>query len=269
MNEVIAGYFAGLSGVVVGYPLDTIKALIQTRGKSISSIAKGLNQIAFFRGLPLPVLSLPLNNSMLFGVYGYSLSYLNNGNRNEREANIKSIYFSGIVAGMATSFPKNPTEVLKIHLQTHDKAKISGLTDCIQQIIRTHGLKGLFRGITALVFRDSFSFGTYFLTYEMMRRKNAELNIIESQMVTNLISGGCAGAFAWLQVIPFDVIKSRLQADRAHKYRTIEMAFLIYKESGLLGFYKGLVPIIVRGFLVNSVILASYSSFSSMLNDIA
>lgn len=69
MNEVIAGYFAGniqyfltyklvwfalnfwnkslittgLSGVVVGYPLDTVKALIQTRGKSITSIARGLN----------------------------------------------------------------------------------------------------------------------------------------------------------------------------------------------------------------------------------
>lgn len=69
-------------------------------------------QIAFFRGLPLPVLSLPLNNSMLFGVYGYSLSYLNNGNRNEREANVKSIYFSGIVGKEFPKTKRSPFEII-------------------------------------------------------------------------------------------------------------------------------------------------------------
>ena len=77
------------------------------------------------------------------------------------------------------------------------------------------------------------------------------------------------GALAWLQIIPFDVIKSRLQADRAHKYTTVEMTFLIYKELGIRGFYLGLVPTIIRGFIVNAVILASYSSTVNMLNSLS
>ena len=41
MNESIAGFVGGLTGLVVGHPLDTVKALIQTRGhKSIQNSAK-------------------------------------------------------------------------------------------------------------------------------------------------------------------------------------------------------------------------------------
>ena len=69
------------------------------------------------------------------------------------------------------------------------------MTDCIKQIVKAHGLKGLFRGTTTLVLRDSLSFGTYFWIYEKMRRTNKELHIIENQMTVNLISGEFAGNY--------------------------------------------------------------------------
>ncbi len=53
----------------------------------------------------------------MFGVYGFTLSQLNQ-NR-QTEASLKHVYMAGFAAGLVSSFPKNPFELLKIQLQTH------------------------------------------------------------------------------------------------------------------------------------------------------
>ena len=55
-----------------------------------------MKRIAFFRGLTLPIITLPLNNSILFGVYSYSLNHLNKNKKNE-EADLEAIYISGVI----------------------------------------------------------------------------------------------------------------------------------------------------------------------------
>ena len=74
------------------------------------------------------------------------------------------------------------------------------------------------------------------------------------------------GGFAWLTIMPLDVIKSTLQANRKDKNQLVEFVSSIYKKSGALGFYKGLWPTVLRGFLVNSVILTVYSFTLDFLN---
>jgi len=58
--------------------------------------------------------------------------------------------------------------------------------------------------------------------------------------------------------MPFDVVKSRLQADRKHM-QAAQLVRSIYEREGLMGFYKGLLPTVIRGFLVNATILSVYS----------
>ena len=72
---------------------------------------------------------------------------------------------------------------------------------------------------------------------------------------------------AWLKIMPFDVIKSKIQADRNNKVELINLIKAIYKQSGLLGFYQGLAPTVVRGFIVNAVILCVYSRTLNFLNN--
>ncbi len=58
--------------------------------------------------------------------------------------------------------------------------------------------------------------------------------------------------------MPLDVVKSRLQADRREMH-ALQLVRSIYEREGLTGFYKGLLPTIIRGFLVNAIILSVYS----------
>jgi solute carrier family 25 carnitine/acylcarnitine transporter 20/29 len=126
---------------------------------------------------------------------------------------------------------------------------------------------GLYRGCMILAARDSLSFGLYFYTYEYLRRYFKRRNQT-NQIFTDLISGGVAGSIAWFHIMPLDVIKSRLQANCNENIKLAQLIKEIYYESGLKGFYKGLFPTVIRGFLVNACILCVYSQTLIFLNKI-
>ena len=61
------------------------------------------------------------------------------------------------------------------------------------------------------------------------------------------------GSLAWLSILPLDVVKSRMQANRLEKQTFLQCFKSVYQEDGLRGYFKGGVPLLVRGFLVSSV----------------
>lgn len=268
MNDSIAGFTGGIAGLVLGHPLDTIKALIQTRGHtSIANTAlivfKNSQQLGFFRGLSLPFLAYGPMHSVIFVAYGTSINYLNK--KSDADPPLKNFYYSGFITGFTTSFLKNPLEVVKIQLQTHDRNQIKSVNHCIRQLTKAYGFSSFFKGCSALTLRDSFSLALYFYTYEMLRRVAKNSDSSSNQNLINFGAGGLAGGVAWAQVMPLDVTKSRMQADINDKSFK-EVVKLIHNESGLRGFYKGLVPTVLRGFLVNAVVLSTYSYVLEILN---
>ena len=60
-------------------------------------------------------------NSLLFGIYGNTLRFLNNGKNGtpENEAPLMDVFIAGTIAGSILTIPTNPFEVIKIQLQTH------------------------------------------------------------------------------------------------------------------------------------------------------
>lgn len=76
-----------------------------------------------------------------------------------------------------------------------------------------------------------------------------------------LAAGGFAGITCWLSSLPFDVIKSRLQADSLTnpKYTSvIECSKQTFKEFGVSGFFKGIGPCLIRAVFVNASTFGVY-----------
>lgn len=72
-------------------------------------------------------------------------------------------------------------------------------------------------------------YGVYFLAYELSRRMLSEKGqkVADLSAVKQFVAGGIGGVMGWLFVYPFDVIKSRIQAENtnAMKYKgTIDCA---------------------------------------------
>jgi len=74
------------------------------------------------------------------------------------------------------------------------------------------------------------------------------------------------GIISWLSIIPLDVVKSRMQANIQENLNFVKFFQLIYKESGFRGYFKGAVPMLIRGFLVSSVTFSVYFQTLRIIN---
>ena len=133
-------------------------------------------------------------------------------------------------------------------------------------IFKQHGLKGLYRGITATALRDS-GYGAYFAAYEATLlyfptsssegahdhsdlTSEADTSLATHSWSTLLLAGGLAGIAGWVVTFPFDVVKTRVQgtfATKENPYRsTLSTIVWSYRQEGLGVFFRGLMPTIIR-----------------------
>lgn len=113
-------------------------------------------------------------------------------------------------------------------------------------------MRGVFRGLGPTVLREVPSFGTYFLTYELLTRSEGPVST-----GTMLLAGGFAGMASWLVSYPVDVLKTRVQTDGNSDGIKVYNGLLdCYKKSvareGYKFLFRGLMPTLVRAFPVNA-----------------
>lgn len=176
----------------------------------------------------------------------------------------KGVALGGVGTGALQSLLLSPVELVKIRLQIHNRESgQKGPLSVAKNIWRKEGLRGIYRGLGITVMRDVPSHGFYFWTYEYMReqlhpgcRKSGQ-----ESLNTMLVSGGLAGVASWICCYPFDVVKTRLQAQTLSslKYKGIFDCFKkSVREEGYLVLWRGLGTAVTRAFVVNGAIFSAY-----------
>ncbi|XP_075471189.1 solute carrier family 25 member 47 isoform X2 [Ascaphus truei] len=273
----------GACGVMVGYPLDTVKVRIQTQGNyqsiwhCIHSTYKRERISGFFKGMSIPISTVSISSSIVFGTYKnflYSLCKFKYGSANVKPSKL-DIFLSGYAAGAVQVFVSSPADMAKVRLQTQayprdsntcslvGRPKYTGPIHCIMTIVREEGFLGLYKGCFALMFRDCHSFATYFLSYAVLREWFVPVEQRNSEVLSVLLSGGFAGVLAWGIATPMDVIKSRLQVDGVtqQKYRgVIHCITKSVRQEGVTVLFKGLSLNCLRAFPVNMVVFLTYEA---------
>ena len=96
------------------------------------------------------------------------------------------------------------------------------------------------------------------------------LDLTHQGIFSNVVAGGVAGSVAWVFCIPFDCIKSRIQADDSGRYKnTWDCIVKSYKHEGISVFYRGLLMCCVRGFPAAAVTFLVYSQSLKFFNSLA
>ncbi|XP_004635285.1 solute carrier family 25 member 47 [Octodon degus] len=303
--DFVAGAIGGICGVVVGYPLDTVKVRIQTEPKytglwhCIRDTYRRERVRGFYRGLSLPVCTVSLVSSVSFGTYRHCLAHICHfryGSADAKPAKV-DITLSGCASGLVRVFLTSPTEVAKVRLQTQTQSQAqsrmqtrrpsaSGLTatlpmcpvppvspdhrpkyrgplHCLATVAREEGLRGLYKGSSALLLREGHSFATYFLSYAILCEWLTPVGHSQPDVAGVLVAGGCAGVLAWAVATPMDVIKSRLQADGQglRRYRgLLHCVVSSVREEGPRVLFKGLGLNCCRAFPVNMVVFVAYEA---------
>lgn len=166
-----------------------------------------------------------------------------------------------------------PIELVKIRLQLQNKGKDNrtshnkGPISVAKTIYRTEGIRGLYKGLSITLMRDAHAYGLYFFTYEYVREQlHPECRKTgQESLRTMLTAGGLAGVVSWLSCYPFDVLKTRLQAQSESsflsksKYSGIVDCFRqSVRKEGLGVLWRGLGTTVARAFVVNGAIFSGY-----------
>jgi solute carrier family 25 folate transporter 32 len=158
-------------------------------------------------------------------------------------------------AGLLSAVLTNPIWVIKTRMLSTSATQTgayTGMMSGLGSIYRTEGVRGLFHGMTPSLFGVSHG-ALYFVAYEKLKvwRKQAKKGEPLSNADT-LLTSSLSKVFAGMLTYPHQVIRARLQTYRPDANSNVRgpgvMTLIrqVWQNEGLLGYYKGLFPNLLR-----------------------
>jgi len=167
-------------------------------------------------------------------------------------------FLAGSMSGTCSTILFQPLDVVKTRLQICPRP--SSMTAEIKLINQTDGLPGLWRGLYPSLCRTVPGVGLYFASMHWMRNTVCEgkPSALQSMMI------GCtARTFAGSVMIPFTVVKTRMESG-TYQYRSVTAAIThILRNEGVRGLARGLGPTLVRDVPFSGLYLAFYDVLKS------
>ncbi|TNV77299.1 hypothetical protein FGO68_gene3304 [Halteria grandinella] len=271
-GQVLASSVSNMLGLIIGYPLDTVKVRMQMSSESsvgtigmLRGMIKLEGPFSLFKGMSSPLAGAIPYSIIIFTtneVIKRKLGYLS-----MQEHNL-SLY-TGAFSGFIGNFFYVPVEVLKSRAQAQKGGKYT-YREQLPLLLKSEGPRGLFKGFWATFWRDVPGWAVYFYAYEGLKvastRFLSQDKARQYDFMIRLMCGGVAGQLSWIVSFPFDVVKTQMMCDMSHKPRTMRETFAqIYRQNGVRYFARGLTPTLLRAFPTNGVTLAVFDLMSERL----
>jgi solute carrier family 25 carnitine/acylcarnitine transporter 20/29 len=274
VKDISAGVCGGIMVTLVGHPFDTLKVLLQTQpvnNTQYSSLADCFRKTwqqeqlrGLYKGVSSPLLLQVLFRATLFMSYGQAKLWVDcSGDKP------LSFMLAGTLGWFFPSFVEGPIDFYKTQLQAELlRARMStsytpcyrNLYDLIRQSVVQNGFRGPFQGLTAVQVRNIPGGAVYFGTFENVKHWLATRNGGVLKVWHVCAAGSSAGLMFWIPFFPFDVIKSEVMSDsirrKVRRYKHWgDCVKQLYGQGGILRFYRGLTPCVIRAIPANAVML--------------
>jgi len=295
-EHLAGGVAGGLLSTLVLHPLDLLKvrfAVPDTGGVSTGGVALQRQQYSsllgatshilkhegvqgFYKGVTPNLVGAGASWGFYFLFYNIFKSQLKSASGAEKLPPIKHT-LAATQAGVGVLLLCNPIWVVKTRLCLQSQAVAKGTTstlaytgmcDALAKIARSEGLKGLYKGMVPGLL--NVSHGTIqFVAYEelkarcnsyFMREPNAKQGSSEY-----LLCAAVSKLFAASVTYPLQVIRARMQ-DRHAPYKSLrDCVEFTWRTYGPRGFYRGLVPNLLRVVPATGITFLVYESVTYAL----
>lgn len=280
LKAILAGGIAGGIEICITFPTEYVKTQLQLaenvhppRYKGIWDCVKITVQQHGIRGLYRGLSSLVYGSIPKSAVRFGTFEFLSNYVRDENGMLTPSKGFvCGLGAGLAEAvFVVCPMETIKvkfIHDQTGPNPRYKGYFRGVVQIVQESGFRGIYQGLIPTMMKQGSNQAIRFTVMTSLRNwyrgddPGREVGIIPTA-----VFGATAGAASVFGNTPLDVVKTRLQGLEAHKYTgTIDCIKKIWKNEGIMAFYKGTVPRLGRVCADVAITFVIYEQVVKFLN---
>jgi solute carrier family 25 carnitine/acylcarnitine transporter 20/29 len=174
-------------------------------------------------------------------------------------------YYTGVLSVLVG----HPLDLVKVHMQTarNKDGKQQGTFRILGQIIRTEGVRGIYKGVGAPIVAVAPIWATSFWGFDTGIKLVRAFCNLSPQATLSLPQLCIAGAFSALPtalvMVPSERIKCILQMQQAGKEKkyngVMDCASQIYREKGIRrGLYKGTVLTLMRDIPANTVYFGVY-----------
>ncbi|KAK2760526.1 hypothetical protein FQN53_007864 [Emmonsiellopsis sp. PD_33] len=309
LSHFIAGAGGGLATALLTSPLDVLRTRLQSdfyqikfdKNRPIAlhpirtpvhhfyetfrllfSIHRAEGWRSLFRGLGPNLLGVVPASAIKFYTYGNCKRFISENNICEKDG-VLGHTIAAATAGIVTGTATNPIWLIKTRMQLDRSRQATGTLvqrryknslDCISQVLRHEGFRGLYRGLGAS-YLGALETTLHLALYEQMkvaiRRTETVSDISRNQSVSSraiewIGMGGAAGFAKLLAVFvayPHEVVRTRLRqapmSDGQLKYTGVVQCFRrIWVEDGARALYGGLTPHLLRAIPSAAITLGVY-----------
>lgn len=279
VKAFIAGSCSGTCSALLFQPLDLIKTRLQTSvplatnllgtntgimkpGSMISCVGHILQkeQLAgLWRGVTPSVARCVPG----VGLYFSSLHYLTTSFTDGHPGPLEAVAL-GAVARSVSGICLIPITVVKTRYES-GVYNYKSMKHAVKSIYGTEGVCGLTCGLIPTLLRDAPFSGIYLMFYTQTKRLMSHDGLLSNQPLANFTCGIFAGFLASAVTQPADVIKTKMQLYPETFASLHDVTLYIYQKYGVLGFFKGLAPRLLRRSLMAAMTWTVYEHVSKKL----
>lgn len=178
---------------------------------------------------------------------------------------------AGAMAGILSSFVLCPLELLKCRLQALQQTAVPGGAtvraspySIAKTVLRTEGVRGLYRGLPGIWAKDVPGSFIYFGSYEMAKSFVRKMDSSDRQLgVGDVFLCGMFAGLCYCVTHPIETVKTRVQVTSAQSANTkgFFRAFAeIAKTEGLRPMCSGIKPSMLRASIYSGVQFVTYEA---------
>lgn len=274
--------YGGVSACIAEFgtfPIDTTKTRLQIQGgicnggEVVSQRYRGMFHAllkisseegirALYFGIAPAVLRQATYGTLKFGMY-YSLKQALVPTPGEERLGIN--VFCAVTAGVVASAMANPTDVLKVRLQSGRKEfKEKSLLQAFISIYNQEGVQGLWRGVCPTAQRAGVIVGVELPIYDICKHYFIKMNVLPDNAYNHFLSSFISSLGGAIASTPLDVVRTRVMNQSRIKPSSaqvngsgtvitpriyasaVDCMLQTVKSEGPLALYKGFIPTWLR-----------------------
>ncbi|KAH1016159.1 mitochondrial glycine transporter isoform X2 [Dendroctonus ponderosae] len=275
VKAFLAGSFSGTFSTVLFQPLDLVKTRLQNspatfiNGRhgtlSMLSIFTNIVQQEHIKGLWRGMTPSITRCVPGIGLYFSSLDYIKSHYLEGKTPTALESVTMGFCARSMSGAILIPITVVKTRFES-GMYDYNSMVSALKHIYRTEGLRGMTCGLVPTLFRDAPFSGLYLMFYTQTKQLIPK-ELINSPYTSpiHFTCGITAGILASVVTQPADVLKTKMQLYPTKFKGLWSVIVYVHNNHGVQGYFKGMVPRMLRRTLMAAMAWTVYEQLSKKL----